>query len=145
MDLRAELAGGLDEPVVLVTVADGEAQVRREGVARCRTCAARGRGARSPSAVAAARSGEPKSTSRKFVTLGPTDQPAAVSAVGQAAALALDTLEVASRAIAGSRSASVTIVAETVDTDPGGRYGFDPGDDRPRGATAKPTRSPASA
>ena len=73
--------------------------------------------------MAAARSGEPKSTSRKFVTLGPTDQPAAVSASARRPRSVSTRARLVAR-IAGSSSASVTIVTETVDTDPGGRYGF---------------------
>ena len=75
-------------------VADREAQVAASGWpcrerARHEAAAQEALGRARPRAPA-----EPKSTSRKFVTLGPTDQPAAVSASAQAAALGLDACEV---------------------------------------------------
>ena len=70
----SRLAGGLDQPLVLVRVADGEAQVSASGVAvpnvrgtmpRRRRCSAR----------RPRRSGVPNRRSRKFVTLGPRASP----------------------------------------------------------------------
>ena len=93
--------------------------------------------------MAAARSGEPKSTSRKFVTLGPTDQPASASPSARRVRSVSTRARLPSR-IEGSSSASVTIVTETVDTDPGGRYGFIRAMTS-ASAMANPTRSPARA
>ena len=100
---RPSAGGGSDQSVVLGAVADREAEVVGERVAgaeRARHEAAR-RG--SPSATAPARSGGPKPTSRKFVTDGPTAQPAARrrrrSAASRSASTRVD-VRVAGRVVA---------------------------------------------
>ena len=120
--------GDGDEPVVLVRVAHGQAQVvgeRMAGTERARDEAA-SRGAPRPPSRRARR--EPKSTSRKFVTDGPTDQPDATSASRRRVALAVDAGEVGvedRRDRAAPRSRRVT---DTVDTEPGGRIRVERGD-----------------
>ena len=136
---RPRPRGGLDQSVVLVGArGPSGAGGRRAGWPAGKV---RGTSPRrsSPSATAAARSGEPKSTSRKFVTDGPTAQPSAGQrrrAGGRARARRARRWP--SRAV-GSSSASVTTVTDTVDTEPGGRNGFEPGDDlRARDAEPDP-------
>ncbi len=79
---------------------------------------------RSPSADVAARSGEPKSTRTKFVTDRPTAQPRARSGRRRGASRSTRTRSRLASRIDGSARASVTTVTETVETEPGGRYGL---------------------
>ena len=92
-------------------------------------------------AAAVAASANPART--KFVTDGPTCQPASRSpAANRSRSLA--TLATLARIASGRSNASVTIVTLTVLTEPGGRYGAIRAivSGRP---IAKPTRKPASA
>ena len=77
------------------------------------------------------------------MTDGPTVQPIARSASVRRVRSRTTRARFASRTV-GSRSASVTTVTETVETEPGGRYGFSRAIISGR-ATPNPTRSPASA
>ena len=79
----------------------------------------------------------------KFVTDGPTVQPIARSASVRRVRSRSTRARFASR-IVGSSSASVTTVIETVEIEPGGRYGFRRAIISGR-ATPNPTRRPASA
>ena len=133
------------EPVVLVAGRGRSAAGGRRADGRPRTCAARGRVAGAPRRPSAARSGDPKSTSRKFVTDGPTVQPSARERVAQARrARAIDAREVGRRGPSGRAGPRSRRVTDTVDTEPGGRYGLSRAMTSGR-AMAKPTRSPARA
>ena len=98
---------------------------------------------RSASAAAAASSGLAKRTSRKFVTDGPTCQPAAARPAANRARSPSTRATFASIA-SGAWRAAVTIVTLVVAIDPGGRYGAIRAIVSGR-AIANPTRSPASA
>ena len=137
-----ERGGDRDEPVVLVRVAHGQAQVvgqRMTATERARDEAVRkerlGHGRR---ALGGAEVDQQEVGHRR------PDRPAhGQERVAQADPLAGDASEVVVED-PGSRSASVTRVTDTVETEPGGRNGLSVAISSRR-ATANPTRSPASA
>ena len=87
----------------------------------------------------------PKSTRRKFVTDGPTDQPAAAQGRRSGGPARVSTrVEVGVEDRRSSRRASVTTVTETVETEPGGRYGLSRAIDLgARDARTRPAGRPA--
>ena len=82
-------AGGLDEAVVLVRVADRDPQALREGWPCPNVRGHEATAHQARSTAASARSAVPMSSSRKFVTDGSGFQPAASSAAASRGALAL--------------------------------------------------------
>ena len=139
----AERGGDRDEPVVLVRVAHGQAQVvgeRMAGTERARDEAA-SRGAPRPRSRRARRS-----RSRPAGSWSPTARPTSPTPRARRAGGSARRRRGRGcrRGSPGSRSASVTSVTDTVDTEPGGRYGLSVAISSRR-ATANPTRSPASA
>src|SRR3990172_3405387 len=95
------------------------------------------------SATRPACAGVPKSTSRKFVTDGPTDQPDEPRAEASRARSRTTRSRFSSR-MPSSRRASVTIATEGIETEPGGRHGAIRAMISGR-ASANPTRRPARA
>ena len=137
------VGGGGDQPVVLARVPDGQPQVigeRMAGPERARHEAA----PQQAFGGGGGALGRPEVDEQEVRDRRP-DRPAdraSAPSVSRSRSR-LDAREVASRTV-GSRSASVTTVTETVETEPGGRYGFIRAITSGR-ASANPTRRPASA